>query len=86
MMPQVVTVQVHSGPSRRLRLWVPLLPVWLLLSPFVLLVLPVFLIACRASGGRPFAALAGLWRLLCSLTGASVDLERGRRRLAIRIA
>jgi hypothetical protein len=84
MIPQVAVINLHSGRRER-RLWVPLLPLWLVLAPFVLLALPLFVIGCLVSGVRPLGALSGIWQVLCALRGARVDVTRGTTATSIDI-
>ena len=59
MRPPLLAV-VHILPnkmSRRIRLWVPLFLIWLLLLPFLLVLLPVYFVVCAAIDIHPFATL-----------------------------
>ncbi len=78
MMPQLVTVRVHSGGSRRIRLWIPVLPVLLLLSPILLLVAVASAAVCLAYRVHPGRALYAGWRLVSSLGGTRIEVEHGR--------
>ena len=46
MMPQLLTVRVQRAHGRPVRIWVPVLPVLLVLSPFVLLAAVIAAVAC----------------------------------------
>ena len=72
----VVAVRPRRSPSN-FRLWipVPLVLVWLLALPFLVLALPIFFIACLASGVNPFRALWIFWQLLCALSTTRVSVE-----------
>jgi len=54
---------------------VPLVLVWLLALPFLVLALPIFFIASLASGVNPFRALWIFWQLLCALSTTRVSVE-----------
>jgi hypothetical protein len=77
MMPQLVTVRVRRPQGRRIRLWIPLLPVVLVLSPVLILAALVAVIACVAYRLSPVRALGGGWRLWCALPGTQIDIEHG---------
>ena len=77
-MPQVVTVRVHSGHGRPVRLWIPVLPVLVLLSPLLLLVLVGSAVACLATRTDPVRASHAGWWLLSSLSGTRIEIEQGR--------
>jgi hypothetical protein len=53
MMPQVIRVRVHSGHGRRIRLWIPVVPVLIVLSPLLLLVALVVAVASLAYRVNP---------------------------------
>ena len=77
LVPPMLAV-VHIMPSRtrrRLRLWVPLFLVWLLLLPFVLVLLPVYFVVCAVMDIAPFATLGAFFALLGSLNGTHVEVE-----------
>jgi hypothetical protein len=58
MMPQLVTVRYRRSSGRWLRLYIPVLPVALVLSPLLLLAVLAGLIAGRAFGVSPGARCA----------------------------
>ncbi|MFD7508152.1 hypothetical protein ACFV5N_02210 [Streptomyces sp. NPDC059853] len=76
-MPQLVTVRWRRYDGRRRRLFVPVLPVVLLLSPVLLLAVVGGLIVCRAHRVRPLGALAGVARLVWALPGTRFAVEQG---------
>jgi hypothetical protein len=83
MIPVVALIRVGS---RRLA-WIPipLVLVWLLLLPFCLLLLPLFVIGCRANGVRAGASLVGIWRVLNGCRGLHLDVRHGQVALAVRL-
>lgn len=82
MIPLVAAVRLGS---RRLWIPVPLFIVWLLLLPFCLLLLPIYVVACRALQVRPLASLVALWRLLNACRGLHVDVRQGGVAFAVRL-
>lgn len=65
-------------PRRRVvvRLWVPLTPIFWLLSPVPLALAPlIYLAPARVRPADPFAAVLALGRLLTALGGAVVDVD-----------
>ena len=69
---------VHILPSRShrgLRLWVPLFIVWLLLLPFILVLLPVYFVVCAVMDIAPFATLGAFFAVLGSLNGTHVEVD-----------
>jgi hypothetical protein len=78
MMPQVANVRVRTESRKTIRLRIPLLPVLLLLSPFVVLFLVVLVIASLTTRVNPVRALWTGWRLLWSLGGTRIEIEQGK--------
>ncbi|MER6917352.1 hypothetical protein ABT354_37395 [Streptomyces sp. NPDC000594] len=78
MIPQLVTVGWRRPDGRRRRLYIPVLPVLLLLSPLLVLAVVAGLIACLATQVNPAGALSGIGRLLWSLPGTRFDIAEGR--------
>lgn len=85
MMPQIVTVRVHSRRGRRIRLWIPVLAVLLLLSPLLLLGAIALFIGCLVVRVRPIRALFTLGRLLFSLSGTRIEFEQGHTAVLVTI-
>ena len=75
MLPLVVRVHVFGRAGRSVRLWIPLFLLWLLLIPFALIVLPVLFVVCVVADVDPFPAFGAVWRVLCGLSGAHVEVE-----------
>lgn len=71
----------------RLWLWLPITPLFWLLSPFALLLAPLVWVWLPPSRrpGRPYAAAFALGRLLVSLSGTVIDIDAPGARLFIRI-
>ena len=82
----VVAVRPRRSPSN-FRLWipVPLVLVWLLALPFLVLALPIFFIACVTSHVNPFRALWILWQLLCALSTTRVSVEHRAASILVHI-
>jgi hypothetical protein len=78
MIPHLVTVRHRRPNGRWLRLYVPVLPVLLVLSPLLLLAVLAGLVACLATRVSPVGALRGTGQLLCALPGTRIEIEQGR--------
>ncbi|WP_445400412.1 hypothetical protein ACSMX9_05525 [Streptomyces sp. LE64] len=78
MIPRSVTVRLHRPDGRRRRLYVPVLPVLLVLSPLVLLVALAGVVACLATRIPPLGALRAVGGVLWALPGTLCELEWGR--------
>ncbi|MEV0581033.1 hypothetical protein [Streptomyces sp. NPDC050392] len=75
----------RRADGRRRRLYVPVLPVELVLSPLLLLAVPAGLVACRRFRVSPAGALRGSRQLLWALPGTRFEIEEGRTALQVRI-
>jgi hypothetical protein len=85
MIPHLVTVRHRRPDGRWLRLYVPVLPVLLVLSPLLLLAVPVGLVACLATRVSPVGALRGTGQLLRALPGTRIEIEQGRTAVLVSI-
>jgi hypothetical protein len=85
MIPQLVTYRQRRRDGRWLRLYVPVLPVLLVLSPLLLLAVLVGLVACLVFRVSPVGALRGTGQLLWALPGTRFELEQGRTAVLVSI-
>jgi hypothetical protein len=77
MMPQVLNVRVQRPGRRRLRLWIPLLPLALLLSPVLLLAALVAGVACVFGQRWAAKVLSATVRLLWAAPGTEIEFQQG---------
>ncbi|TNH31342.1 hypothetical protein FHG89_02965 [Micromonospora orduensis] len=84
-MPQLVTVKVNRPARRPIRVWVPVLPVALLLFPIVVLVVLAAIVACLVFRIGAVRALGAGWRVISALPGARFDIEQGRTAVLVAI-
>ena len=75
MIPFVAVVSLRDQQSRTFRLWVPLLLVWLLLLPLALLLSPFVFLACLFCRVNPFRGVAVVWQILNALTDTKLEVE-----------
>ena len=72
-------------PKARLRLWVPLFLVWLVLLPLVLLLLPVMTVVALAVRINPLRALTAFWGLFTGIAGTNIEVNDRKAAVGIRI-
>ncbi|RQX12386.1 hypothetical protein DDE19_28325 [Micromonospora ureilytica] len=84
-MPQLVTVKVDRPDRRPVRVWVPVLPVALVLFPVVVLVVVAAIVACVVFRVGVVRALGAAWRVISALPGARFDIEQGRTAVFVAI-
>jgi hypothetical protein len=70
-----VTQRVEAPRRPEVRLWLPMLLIWLLLAPFVILLSPLLLLGLAMVGLNPFRALAALLGLLAALGGTQIEVD-----------
>lgn len=74
-----------SASHRGLRLWVPLFLIWILLLPFLLVVLPVYFVVCGGVDLRPFKTLGAFFMVLGSLGGTHLEVDTPSASVFVRI-
>ncbi|SCG66298.1 hypothetical protein [Micromonospora inositola] len=85
MIPRLVTYRQRRPDGRWLRLYVPVLPVLLVLSPLLLLVVLAGLVACLVFRVSLVGALRGTGQLLCALPGTRFEIEDGRTAVLVSV-
>jgi hypothetical protein len=86
MMPQLVTVKVRRPEARPVRVWVPVLPVLLVLSPILVLAAVGGAVACLIYRISVLRAVGTGWRIVSALPGAHFDIDDGRWGVLVRIS
>ena len=85
MIPNLVTVRHRRPDGRWLQLYVPVLPVLLVLSPLLLLAVLAGLVACLVFRVSPVDALRGAGQLLYALPGTRFEIEQGRTAVLVSV-
>jgi hypothetical protein len=85
MIPMGLVLKIDSRPHRRIRLWIPLLLIGLILLPFALVPALVAALWCRRHGGDPVRIAAAALQLLGSARGTHVEIHNPRASFLIRI-
>jgi hypothetical protein len=76
MIPSVAVVSLRGRESRTLRVWVPLLLLWLLLVPLGLVLSPLIFIGCLACRLNPLRAFSVGWQILLALHDTEIEIEQ----------
>jgi hypothetical protein len=84
-MPQLLTVRVKRPDGRPIRIWVPVLPAVLVLSPVLVLAVLAAAVACLVYRVRVGPTLGTGWRIVSALPGTRVDVEQGRTAVLVTI-
>lgn len=85
MMPQFLTVRATRPNGRPIRIWIPVLPLLLVLSPLVVLAAGVAAVACLVYRVSVTRAFGTGWRIMSALPGTRVDVEHGSTAVLVTI-
>ena len=86
MIPMSAALYVQKPSGGVFHLWIPLILLWLLLLPLVVLISPLFLIACLVLEVNPFRVAGVFWQMLSSLSGTHAEIRHERAHLSLRIS
>ena len=75
MIPFAAVVSLRDQETRTFRLWIPLLLIWLLLVPLFLLLSPFIFIGLLICRVNPFRGVAVLWQILSALSDTKLEVE-----------
>lgn len=84
MIPQLVSVRWRRPVGRWRRLYVPVVPLLLVLSPLLLLAVLGGLVACLVFRVSAVGALRGVGQVLWALPGSRFEIEDGHT--AVRVS
>jgi hypothetical protein len=84
-MPQLLTARVKRPGRRAIRIWVPILPVLILLSPVVLVAVLAAVVACLMYRIDVALAFGTGWRIVTALPGTRFDIEQDRTAVLVTI-
>ena len=71
--------------SHRLRLWIPLFLIWILLLPLLLVLFPVVALACRFIRVSSLRLYAAAWGILSSLRHTFVEVNSPEAEILVRL-
>ena len=75
MIPFVAVVSLRNQESRTFRLWIPLLLIWLLLLPLGILLSPFIFIACLVCRVNPLRGMTVVWQIMGALSDTHLEVE-----------
>lgn len=78
MIPFAGAIRITDEPVRGFRLAIPLVLLWIVLFPAMVLLAPVIAVASWWSGMNPLGVLRTLWRVLSALKGTQVEVANDR--------
>jgi hypothetical protein len=75
MIPFGAVVSLRNQESHAVRLWIPLLMIWLLVLPLFIALSPFIFLACLACRVNPLRGVAAIWQILNTLADTKLELE-----------
>jgi len=72
--------------TRKLYFGIPLVVVWLVLLPLVLLLAPLVALACLIARVNPLALFSAIWLILAALKESEFEIGGPRRSVWVRLA
>ena len=85
MIPVLLVLRIRTHPGRGLRLYLPLILIWVLLAPFALLAVLVLCVVALIKGVTPWRVPVALWQLLRGLRRLSVDVGSPTSAVVVKI-
>jgi hypothetical protein len=85
MIPWLAVVSISPENGRRVNLWLPLILFWILLAPFVVLLIPMGMVCFAICGMNPLKAILAIGRLLWALGGLRIEVESPNASVLIRM-
>lgn len=86
MIPQLVTIRYQNRPHKKQhRYWIPLLPFYLLLTPFLPFILIGLVIVCAHYRINPIRVIVALTRMLAGLGGITVGINQGTTNVQVKL-
>jgi hypothetical protein len=85
MIPLLAIVQIEPRNGHRIRLWLPLFLVWLLLVVLGLVLSPLILIACLIARLNPFQVIWSLIRVFVAMAGTHIEVQSPDANVLVRV-
>jgi hypothetical protein len=90
MIPMVMHISISETGKRKFRLFIPLILVWILLFPLLVILLPFLLIAALLAwpsgyGRVLLATIPMLFSVIGSLSGLRIHVEDGDKKVHVMI-
>lgn len=82
---RVKAVEPVPGGRTRVRLWLPLTPLFWVLAPFAILLAPLILLAPPLWRMNPYFTAYAVGRVLLALGGTDIDVDTPDARVRIKI-
>ncbi|MFZ1991000.1 MAG: hypothetical protein WAW96_14655 [Alphaproteobacteria bacterium] len=78
------TVRIEDAKGTKIRLWLPLILLWLLL-PLAILIAPFFAVFCLIKGINPISAACALIGLWSGLSGVHIEIKSAKANILVHV-
>lgn len=85
MIPLMAVLRVERPARRRVRLWLPLFLLWLLVLPVLIVTLPIVAVIQLAYRRNPLRLFAAYWRVLSAIPGSHIEMNRRGRHVYLHV-
>jgi hypothetical protein len=75
VIPLLAVISVHKSEERKYRFWLPLILLWLLLAPVLLLIFPFVIVGFLMARVNPLRGIAAAWQFLSGLRKSEIELH-----------
>ena len=86
MIPWLAVIRIGGRSGRTVRLWIPLVFLWILLLPFAVLALPLFFLYCLIGRVSLVRAARTAREIFGGLSGTRIEFGDRRRDVSLHIA
>jgi len=86
MIPMIMKIHIHERGKKRIRLWIPMFLIWLLLFVLMIILSPIFLLVgivawIRGYGKIVLFALPMFFAVLWAMSGLRIHIEDKNKRI-----
>ena len=85
MIPFVAVVSLRNQQSRTIRLWIPMIVIWLLLLPLGVLLTPFLFLIFQVGRVNPFRGVGAVWQILWAVYDSRLEVEHHSAGLSFHI-
>jgi ABC-type arginine/histidine transport system permease subunit len=85
VIPLFSIISVQAQERKRIRLWIPLFLLWILVLLLSPLLLALLLVYCAVGRVNPLRAVSAFWALGCGLAGTHIEVNANSNNVLVRI-
>lgn len=85
MIPLIATLRFQHRQKHKFNLWIPLFLIWVLLLPVLIIISPFFLLICLIGLINPAKAVTAFWEILSSIRGTNIEISEKKNKFFLNI-